>query len=186
MICDLAIPTAAVVCGVRASARACHKLCPCECRSCRVWQRRCTSDAARAFALRRRRRGACNGCWIIFGCILTTYYATMHRFASALHPTLFRTPPPPHVASWQSWLRLFDIAFYDGRRLCFRGSSCQPRRRSIISTRGRLHLLKAAKARLGQFRILKPDTKNESTTNTRLTTHYSPSASRPPWPSAAS
>ena len=140
----------------------------------------------RAFALRRRRRGACNGCWIIFGCILTTYYATMHRFASALHPTLFRTPPPPHVASWQSWLRLFDIAFYDGRRLCFRGSSCQPRRRSIISTRSRSHLLKAAKVRLGQFRILKPDTKNESTTNTRLTTHHSPSASRQPSPSAAS
>ena len=50
-----------------------HRLCACACRCCRVWQRRCISSAARMFALRRRRRGACNWHDPIFGCISPTH-----------------------------------------------------------------------------------------------------------------
>ena len=102
----------------------------------------------------------------------------MHRFASACISTLLRTLPPPHVASWQSWLRDGFIRRQKLRRHRWNWtSSCRPA--GAYHLRGRSHLLKAATVRLGQFRILKPDTKNESTTNTRLTTHSS-SASPPP------
>ena len=130
---------------------------------------------------------ACNGHKIICGCISLVNDVGDASFCTGCMSTLLRTLPPPHVASWQSLLRDGFIRRQKLRRHRWNWtSSWRPFWRLIISTRGRSHLLKAAKVRLGQFRILKPDTKNESTTNTRLTTHYSPSASPQPSPSAAS
>ena len=111
--------------------------------------------------------------------------AAMHRFASAV---AFYAAVHSSAATRCFLAVIFAVINLSRTISCTcRVSNRRPGRvalrRSLISTRSRLHLLNAARVRSGYLRILKPDTKNESTTNTRLN---HPSVSPPPWPSEAS
>ena len=97
----------------------------------------------------------------IFGCIRLLRTATMHEFEAALHQWRWSfTPQPPRVAFWQSWLLDYPAMSADlTKRGRDGGSSWLVRWRSIISKRGRLHLLKEATVRIARFPSAKTRTK---------------------------
>ena len=140
----------AAACPV-ACARA--RLCPCACRSCRVWQRRrvgvaCVRLATLAASPARVQKPQDN-----IGCISPTHHGDA-RFCIGVAFIRWKSLLRRHTLLFSSHLCGYQFIADDKLYVSTvnrRPSSCW-RRRSLISTRGRSHLLKATAVRLMQFR----------------------------------